>query len=161
MDRIKSGARVPGTKVFGLRQVLQVGETVMPWVQDLRECCLQQRKLERILQAARKNANGAVVDRSMSLRDARIGLQVLLQEEVILRKDLSHAGVKVGDLAVGETLFPAMVDHRQAYFIWVLGETRPNAWRFRGEKHCHHIPERWFDGTSKTDSPPGSRTTTF
>lgn len=150
------GSRDSRPTLFGLRQVLLLGETILPWVKDLLECCQTQERIQRG-QHPGEGSGGALDKSAMSPRDAKIGLRVLQQEELILRRDLEHVGVKIGDLTLGETLFPTMVDGRRAYFIWILGEARPTAWRFRGERHCHRIPERWFLGASDSHSMPGPK----
>jgi len=77
---------------------------------------------------------------------AERGLQEALAE-------LTGLAVVLLDPAVGRVGFPTVVDHRQAFFSWQLGEEALNYWHFPEDAAFRLIPASWAKAANMRLTP--------
>jgi hypothetical protein len=75
------------------------------------------------------------------------------KEQGVARAELRDLGLVVLDELEGRIGFPTMVNNRQAYFSWQLGEEALHHWRFADEDTDRPIPASWRKELSLTGNP--------
>jgi hypothetical protein len=78
--------------------------------------------------------------RRYQLREEIAALEQQLQQALA---ELTVLGVALLDLEEGRVGFPTLVNNRNAYFSWRMGEDSVNHWHFDGETLRRPIPTSW------------------
>jgi hypothetical protein len=90
----------------------------------------QKRTLDWPARSRRYRLHEEIADHEHNLQDARAELEFL--------------GVDLLDLDKGQVGFPTVVNGRDAYFSWRLGEDDVMHWHFAAETLRRRIPSSWM-----------------